>query len=183
MRTWPILVLAATLALAATLTVTACGSPTAPPQAFSGPSPAPGDPLPAAAIRPAATPRPARTAAEYIDPARYHVLSVTVSVAGRRPHTVHQVITSQAFIARLARALDGMPAEPLGTVACPAIFADYRVAFSVSRSSRPVVVISANETGCGGAGITVDGRQQPALTDRGAVAALVDQVVSVAWET
>ena len=126
---------------------------------------------------------PSRSAAEYIDPARYHVLSITVEIYGRRMHTVDQVVTSQAFIARLARALDQMQAEPLGTVACPAIFADYQVAFSVSRPGRPVVVVSSNETGCGGAGITVNGRPQPPLTDQGGtVAALVDQVVRVSWE-
>jgi hypothetical protein len=96
---------------------------------------------------------------------------------------VHKVITSQAFIARLAEALDRMQAEPLGTIACPAIFADYQLAFSVSRHSRPVVVVSANETGCGGAGITVSGRQQPPLADPGTVAALVDQAVNVSWGT
>jgi hypothetical protein len=125
---------------------------------------------------------PPRTAAEYIDPARYHVLSITVSIWGRHPHTVHQIVTSQAFITRLASALNRMRAEPLGTIACPAIFAEYRLAFSVSRTSRPVVVVTANETGCGGAGITVNGRPQPPLTDPGTVAALIDQVVRVAWQ-
>ena len=121
-------------------------------------------------------------AAEYIDPARYHVLSITVSLAGRRPHTVHKVVTSQAFIARLAEVLDRMRAEPLGTVACPAIFAEYQLAFSVSRYSRPVVAVSSNETGCGGSGIIVNGQAQPPLEDYGTVAALVDHVVAVTWE-
>jgi hypothetical protein len=125
---------------------------------------------------------PPRTAAEYIDPARYHVLSITVSIWGRHPHTVHKVVTSQAFIARLATALNRMRAEPLGTVACPAIWAEYQLAFSVSRHGHPAVMVSANETGCGGAGITVNGRQQPPLDDPGTVAALVDQVVTVTWQ-
>ena len=126
---------------------------------------------------------PPRTAAEYIDPARYHVLSITVWIGGRRIHTVHKVVMSQAFIARLAEALNRMQAEPLGATGCPAIWAEYTVAFSVSRSSRPVVVVSANETGCGGAGITVNGQQQPPLVDQGGtVAALVDQVVKVTWQ-
>jgi hypothetical protein len=97
--------------------------------------------------------------------------------------TVHQVVTSQAFIARLAEALNRMQAEPLAALSCPAIFAEYKLAFSVSRSSPPVVVVSANQAGCGGAGITVNGRQQPPLTDDGArVAALTDQVVKVTWQ-
>lgn len=126
---------------------------------------------------------PPRSAAEYIDPARYHVLSITVSVAGRKPHTVHKVVTSQPFIARLATALNRMQAEPLETVNCPAIFAQYQLSFSVSQASRPAVVVSANETGCGGASITVNGRQQPPLVDQGGtVAALVDRAVSVTWQ-
>ena len=126
---------------------------------------------------------PPRSAAEYIDLARYHVLSITVMLYGRRPHTVHKIVTSRAFIARLAQALDQMQAEPLGTTSCPAIFAEYQLAFSVSRPSHPAVVVSANEIGCGGAGITVNGQQQPLLTDQGGtVAAVADQVVRVSWE-
>jgi hypothetical protein len=125
---------------------------------------------------------PPRSAAEYIDPARYHVLSITVSVYGRRPHTVRKIVTSQMFIARLAEALDRMQAEPPGAVACPADFEDYQLSFSVSAHSRPAVVVSANESGCGGAQVTVDGRAQPALADDGTVAALVRQVVSATPE-
>ena len=62
---------------------------------------------------------PPRSAAEYIDPARYHVLSITVTIFGRNPHTVHKVVTSQAFIARLAETLDRLQAEPIGTVVLP----------------------------------------------------------------
>ena len=125
---------------------------------------------------------PPRSAAEYIDPARYHVLSITVSVYGRRPHTVRKVVTSRTFIARLAQALDWMQAEPPGVVACPADFEDYQLSFSVSAHSRPAVVVSANGSGCGGAQVTVDGRAQPALADHGTVAALVRQVVSATPE-
>lgn len=124
---------------------------------------------------------PPRTAAEYIDPARYHVLTITVTVGGVRSHTVHAVVTSQAFITRLARSLDRAQAEPAVAISCPADFADYQLAFSVSRHSRPVVVVWSTQTGCGGSGITVDGRRQPALAD-GTVAALADQVVSVNWK-
>jgi hypothetical protein len=35
-------------------------------------------------------------AAEHIDPARYHLLAVTVTIDGRRLHTMHKVVTSQA---------------------------------------------------------------------------------------
>jgi hypothetical protein len=125
---------------------------------------------------------PPRSAAEYIDPARYHVVRITVFIYGRRPHTVRKVVTSQAFIARLAEALDRMQAEPPGAVACPADFEDYQLSFSVSTHSRPAVVVRAVESGCGGAQVTVNGRAQPALADQGAVGALVRQVVSVTPE-
>jgi hypothetical protein len=38
-------------------------------------------------------------------------------------------------------------------------------------------VVSANSVSCGGTGITVAGKTQPALDDQGAVAVLVDQAL------
>ena len=114
---------------------------------------------------------PPRTAAEYVDPARYHVLTMTVTVDGRKVHTIHKVVTSQADIARLAAALNRSPAEPPVYVSCPAIFVTYQLALSVSRDTRPAVVVVANSISCGGTSITVNGRPQPALADDGAVAA------------
>ncbi len=95
---------------------------------------------------------------------------------------MHKIVTSPAFIARLAGTLDQMQAEPPVAVACPADFEDYQLSFSVSGPSRPAVVVRATESGCGGAQITVNGRAQPALADHGAVAALVRQVVSATPE-
>jgi hypothetical protein len=125
---------------------------------------------------------PSRTAAEYIDPARYHALSITVAVGGARRHTVHAVVTSRAFITRIARSLDRAQAEPAVALGCLADFADYQLAFSVSVHSRPVVVVRSTKPECGGLGITADGRRQPSLADDGTVTALADQVVSVNWE-
>ena len=101
---------------------------------------------------------PPRTAAEYIDPARYHALSITVTIGGARMHTVHAVVTSQTFITRLARLLDRSQAEPDVALGCPADFADYQLAFSVSRYSRPVVVVRSSQTGCGDQGSRSTGR-------------------------
>ena len=120
---------------------------------------------------------PPRTAAEYVDPARYHVLTMAVTVYGRKVHTIHKIVTSQADIARLAAALNRSPAEPPVAFACPASFVTYRLALSVSRHSRPVVVIWANSISCGGSAITVDGRAQPALADDGAVAAAAEHAL------
>ena len=43
-------------------------------------------------------------------------------------------------------------------------------------------MVSATETGCGGAGITVNGQSQPPLADDGTVGALVRPVVPVTPE-
>jgi hypothetical protein len=122
---------------------------------------------------------PSRTAAEYIDPARYHVLNVAVTLFGHSVHTIHRVVTSQAVINRLAGALNRSQAEPPVAFGCPAIFAEYRLGLSVSRHTRPVVVITTNQWSCGGSGITVDGRAQPGLADGGAVAALVNRALGI----
>jgi hypothetical protein len=60
---------------------------------------------------------------------------------------------------------------------CPAISARCRLAFSVSGDRRPAVVVSANPVSCGGTGITIAGKTQPALDDQGAVAVIVDQAL------
>jgi hypothetical protein len=125
---------------------------------------------------------PPRTAAEYIGPGRYHVLAITVTVAGARQHTVRKVVTSQAAITRLAEALNRSPVQPVLIANCPMIFADYRLAFAVSRLSRPAVVVSATRNPCEGAQIRAGGRMQPPLEDEGTVVAVADQLLGVTPE-
>jgi hypothetical protein len=120
---------------------------------------------------------PPRSSAEYIDPGRFHVLTITVTLFGQRVRTVRKVVTSQALIARLAEALDRSRAEPPVTFSCPLIFATYQLALSVSPDRPPVVVISATRWPCGGSRITVDGKPQPPLADDGAVVAVADQAL------
>jgi hypothetical protein len=122
---------------------------------------------------------PPRTAAEYIDPARYHVLAITATIYGRRLQTLHKVVTSQAVITRLAEALNRSPVQPVQTISCPLIFAYYRLAFAVSRHAGPVVVIMATQSPCEGAQIRVSGRLQPPLQDAGAVVTTADQALGV----
>jgi hypothetical protein len=122
---------------------------------------------------------PPRTAAEYIGPGRYHVLAITVTTAGPRQHTVRKVVTSQAAIIRLAEALNSSPVQPVRIANCPMIFADYRLAFAVSRHSRPAVVVSATRNPCEGAQVRTDGRTQPPLEDEGTVVAMADRLLGV----
>jgi hypothetical protein len=122
---------------------------------------------------------PPRTAAEHINPARYHVLAITVTSYGRRLHTIHKVVRSQTVITRLAEALNRSPVRPVQTISCPLVFADYRLGFAVSRQARPVVVVMATRWPCEGAQIRVSGRLQPPLEDAGTVVTIADHVLGV----
>ena len=122
---------------------------------------------------------PPRTAAEYIDPARYHVLTITVTLYGRGERTISRVVTSRAVISQLAGALNRSQAEPPLILMCPLIFATYRVAFAESRHGVPAVVVTATRWPCGGSRITVGGRAQPALADNGAVVAIADRALGI----
>ena len=122
---------------------------------------------------------PPRTAAEYIDPARYHVLMIAVTILNPRLHTINRVVTSQAAITRLAEALNQSQVQPVGAPLCPLIFATYRLALAVSLHSRPVVVISASRWPCGGAKISAGGQEQPPLQDADTVVATADEFLGV----
>ncbi len=122
---------------------------------------------------------PPRTAAEYIDPARYHALSITLTIFNPKLHTIRRVITSQAAIARLADAVNQSRAEPPIFFGCPSGFAVYQLAFAVSRQSAPAVVVSTPSPPCGGAQISVGGRAQPPLQDAQAMIAVADQLIGV----
>jgi hypothetical protein len=122
---------------------------------------------------------PPRTAAEYVDPARYHVLTIAVDIANPWQHTVRKVVTSHAVISRLAEALNRSPVQPVQVPDCPAIFAYYRLAFAVSRHSRPAVVVLATRQPCGGAQIRAGAQTQPPLEDAGTVVSTADGLLGV----
>jgi len=124
---------------------------------------------------------PPRTAAEYIDPAHYHVLVIAVTILNPRLHTIGRVVTSRAAITQLAEALNRSQVQPVEPF-CPSIFATYRLAFAVSLHSRPAVVISASRWPCGGAKISAGGREQPPLQDAGVVVATADRLLGVTPE-
>jgi hypothetical protein len=122
---------------------------------------------------------PPRTAAEYIDPARYKVLTVAVTIFNPRLHTISKVVTSQAAIARLADALNRSPVDPITFAMCPMIFATYRLGFAVAPHRRPVVIVTATKNPCLGADISVNGRKQPPLQAAATVVAIADQLLGV----
>jgi len=120
---------------------------------------------------------PPRSAGEYIDPARYQVLTVEVTIFNPQVHRISKTITSRAPITELADALNRSEVEPLLFDGCPASFATYRLAFAVSLHTAPVVVVTANQSACLGAQISVDGRKQPPVQDAAAVVAIADQLL------
>jgi hypothetical protein len=122
---------------------------------------------------------PPRTTAEYIDPARYHVLAVTVTIFGPRIRTMRTVVTAQPAIGQLAATLNQSRVQPVQVPGCPAISADYQLAFAVSRDSPPVVVVYATRSPCDGARIRVGGRMQPPLQDEAGVVAVADRLLGV----
>ncbi len=122
---------------------------------------------------------PARTAAEYIDPARYHALIIVVHRLNVRPAAVRKVVTSPALIARLAGLLNRSPADPGGAMSCPAETASYRLGFAVRPGGPALIVITSPGAPCGGVAVSAGGRPQPALDDRGLVVAFADRVPGI----
>jgi hypothetical protein len=122
---------------------------------------------------------PPRSAAEYIDAARYHVVAITVTVYGTRPRTRSMIVTSRSAIADIAAALNRSPVVPVQEVNCPAIVVYYRLAFAVTRQGRPAVVVYATQQPCLGVRIVVDGRDQPPLQDGGKVAGIASRLAGV----
>jgi len=121
---------------------------------------------------------PPRTAAEYIDPASYHLLDITVTQSNPR-RTIRGVITSQAAITRLAAALNDSPARPVMRELCLLSAAGYTLTLAVSARTSPAVVISAASSPCMGARIQVGGRAQPPLQDEETVVAIADQLLGI----
>ncbi len=71
----------------------------------------------------------------------------------------------------------GRLALSVKTPSCPIVFAVYRLAFAASRHSRPAVVVSATRWPCEGAGISVAGHAQPAVTNADVVVATADRLL------
>lgn len=104
---------------------------------------------------------PPRSAAEWIDPARYREVVVSITIYNPRVHTVTRAITTGRAIARLAGLADGLHAAPYQPPSCPAILASYRITLVPAARPAPVVVVTPS--GCMTVGVTVAGAAQPPL--------------------
>jgi hypothetical protein len=122
---------------------------------------------------------PPRSAAEQLNAARFRSVTVTATEVSPRPRTVTRTFTSPAVIGRLVALVDSLPASPSPDVAamsCAPGTTVYRLGFI------PGVVISPG--GCGGSdAITVNGKEQPRLWDRGVLTAAAWQLLTGRFST
>jgi hypothetical protein len=122
---------------------------------------------------------PPRSPAEYIDPARYHALTITVFLGYHGRLLARRVVTSQAVISRFATFLDRSRAEPIRVFSCMLLYATNELAFSASPRSGPAVVVRALQAPCEGTQITVGGRTQPLLQGEYTIDTMTDQLLGI----
>ena len=120
---------------------------------------------------------PPRSRAEYVVPGLYAAARLREQLFNPHLHTVRLTVTSPAVIARLARTLDVLPADPGIQYACPAILAEYRVTFVPRAAGQPQIV--AVPDGCNSVGMTVGGQQQPDLTGGWATMTLMNRLLGL----
>lgn len=99
---------------------------------------------------------PPRTAAEYVQPAEIHAVTVTATMINTRPHSITRTFTAPSVIDRLARLLNAMHATPAVVMRCPAMLASYRVTFTARPGARPG--LEAATGGCLTVTVTANGR-------------------------
>jgi hypothetical protein len=101
---------------------------------------------------------PSRSAAEYIQPASFR--SVSITVTSTPTHYVERTVHSPAVIAALAKLLDSLPASPPGSfITCP-LPNSFLLRFGATHSHHEIVVVGY---GCPYVDITVRSAKQPAL--------------------
>ncbi|MGN6793478.1 MAG: hypothetical protein ACTHJW_13930 [Streptosporangiaceae bacterium] len=120
---------------------------------------------------------PPRSSAEYIRPARFSAVQLSVTVFNPRTRTFRRMITSRSAIIALARSLNRLPADPGLEYACPATFADYRITFVPAGAGQvPVVAVP---DGCNGVSVTAAGLAQPGLVGGYATIALITRLTGI----
>lgn len=120
---------------------------------------------------------PPRNQTEYIDAARFSAVRLWSHMLNPRPHTVRRVITSPAIIARLARALNLLPAGQGLTFTCIAVTADYLITFVPGTTSQPAIEAAPN--GCDSVFMYVGGKRQPALVGSFSTIGLINRLLGI----
>jgi hypothetical protein len=114
--------------------------------------------------------QPARPASEKVPAA---AMAVTVSMdlglnqGGRKPPKP-VTITDPATVRKLAALINGLALFPPGTFNCPADFGGSLVLTFLAGPGTPsLAVATADLSGCGGVGLTIGGKSEPALAGPG----------------
>jgi hypothetical protein len=120
---------------------------------------------------------PPRSRAEYVTPGRFAAVRLREHLLNPHPHTVRLTITSPAVIARLARTVNVLQADPGLQYGCPAIMADYDVTFVPKAAAQPQIV--AVPDGCNGVYMFAGRQQQPKLTGGEATITLMNRLLGL----
>jgi hypothetical protein len=108
------------------------------------------------------TPRPA---SETIPGAQLLRISVHSAIAVNQPHQRSLRFTSGHKIAQVIALLNSLPVAQPGVTNCPADFGiSIRLAFYPTSRDSPSAVAEIDPQGCGGVGLTLNGRPQPRLS-------------------
>ena len=99
--------------------------------------------------------------------------------SGKPPAPV--TVTAPARVRELAAAVNGLALFPPGTYNCPASRSDgLKLEFSAAPGKAPLAVATDLLSGCLQVGLTIDGKQQPALA--GLSAATVFKIAGLPWK-
>jgi hypothetical protein len=111
---------------------------------------------------------PPRSAAEYLRPASYTAVRITVWLIGTRARKVSKTLSGRLVLRQLTRLIDRLPASPGGVAPCPLEPVTFRLAFEPG-AGHPAAVVSTLD--CRSDAVRVGGKWQPSLADSGSVAA------------
>jgi hypothetical protein len=124
---------------------------------------------------------PKRPAGERV-PAAAKAVTITeylgLDSSGKPPAAV--TVTAPARVRELAAAINGLALFPPGVYNCPASRADgLKLEFSAAPGKAPLAVANDLLSGCLQVGMTIDGKQQPALA--GLSAATIFKIADLPW--
>lgn len=120
---------------------------------------------------------PRRSAAENLDPADFHAVTLRATEFNPRTRTVTRTFTSRPVIVRLARIFDALPAAPYQPPSCPVILAEYRLDFAAA--AGPARNVVASTTGCLTVQVTAGHNAQPLLWGDEKLIAAVGRLLGV----
>jgi hypothetical protein len=119
--------------------------------------------------------RPDRPAGETLPAAAR--LVVTAHGVGPGHGTASTTVTNAAQINRVENLIDGLPTQPQGAYSCPADVGGELALDFDSASGSLLAQVQIHLSGCGGAGVTVGGRQEPDLSAHSDTAQEIQDII------